>query len=880
MGLAPQRNQLPADRRVPDSGDLNAGVDVAEYIRVGTDRDHIEVSPAEDGGAFVDLPGERVEATPSDEGFYSNLAKVLPDEVKSQIVSDLLRKIEQDKQARSKRDEQYEEGIRRTGLGKDAPGGAEFEGASRVVHPMMTEACIDYESRIIKELFPPSGPVKPKLIGTPTAEKAEKAQRKTEHMNWQITTQIREARAVLETTLTQVPLGGSQFIHQWWDHRLKRPRWEFAPIDNIYIPFNAANYMSASRRTYADTITDVEYRHRVEQGQYLDDMELPSASQEPDASKAEVASRKVEGLEDPGGANIDGDREIYETMSWLEVTDDMAAALDGDEQVGEIYPFLITMDVQSRQMLACYRDWEAGDEAREPIDYFFEFPFIPWRGAYSIGFPQIIGGLSAAATGALRALLDSAHVNNATGGLIIKGAGAGGQTKRAQVGEFTEIDVGLETDDIRKKVLPFSFNQPSPVLYQLLGFLNEAAGAIVRTSLDESPNSSPTPVPVGTQMSRVEEGLVVFSAIHGRAHAALDRLLAGLHRLNRLYLPEMLKVDAAGKELLVRRKDYEGPCDVCGVSDPTIYSDQQRFTQLAYIQGRQAAVPNLYNARALELWGLKLMRIPDPEALLNAAPEPHELNAVNENLAMALGQPVTVFPEQDHLAHLQVLLSFMQSPVLGMNPIIAPRFLPQALGHAAEHIVYYYVTRTVDLVQQASGRPVVDLMSKDDEVKATFDRLLAQASQQVTPEVMQAMQGAMPVLQQAMQLAQQVAPKPPMDPSQAAVQAAAAETQRRTADDQAGHQLAQQKQQTDAQIQAQKQQTDASKDQTAAQLQAQRNQIDADRVQAQRETAAMAAATKVRTTEMDNETARAIAVEKAPSDGKGSRFKNGESMTH
>ena len=35
----------------------------------------------------------------------------------------------------------------------------QIEGASTVVHPMMTEACIDYESRIIKEIFPPSGPV-------------------------------------------------------------------------------------------------------------------------------------------------------------------------------------------------------------------------------------------------------------------------------------------------------------------------------------------------------------------------------------------------------------------------------------------------------------------------------------------------------------------------------------------------------------------------------------------------------------------------------------------------------------------------------------------------------------------------------------------------
>ena len=42
----------------------------------------------------------------------------------------------------------------RTGMGEDAPGGASFAGASRVVHPMLIEACVDFSSRAIKELFP------------------------------------------------------------------------------------------------------------------------------------------------------------------------------------------------------------------------------------------------------------------------------------------------------------------------------------------------------------------------------------------------------------------------------------------------------------------------------------------------------------------------------------------------------------------------------------------------------------------------------------------------------------------------------------------------------------------------------------------------------
>jgi hypothetical protein len=862
MALPPQ-SEIPPDRRAPPPLNGSAapaeGIDVGEYLSIGTDPDAIQITPAEDGGAYVEMPGEgeREDQDPPDNSFYANLAAVIPPATQQKIVTDLLRRIEEDKDGRKKRDEQYEEGIRRTGLGKDAPGGADFEGASRAVHPMMEEACIDYESRVIKELMPLTGPVKPNVLGVPTAEKVAKADRVAAHMNYQITQQIKEARSVMETVLTQVPLGGSQFIRLFYDHRLKRQRWEFASVDKVHVPANAADFQSSHRKTFEDKISEVEYRQRVDQGMYLD-LGLNPPSQQPEPTKSESASHKVEGV-DPSMLNLDGDRTIYETMTYLEVTEDMAEVLDVEEAKG-LYPYLITIDENSKAMLACYRCWEDGDEAREMIDNLFEFPFIPWRGALAIGFPHIIGGLSAAATGSLRALLDSAHASNALGGYILKGAGAGGQTRQPTIGTWTELDGSLETDDIRKRVLPFSFSQPSTVLFQLLGWVTEAAKGVVRTSLDDTPADGNQNVPVGTQMSRVEQGLVVFSAIHGRAHAAFNRLIAGMYRLNRLYLPAVLKVDASGKEIMVRRADYQGPCDVEPVSDPTIYSDQQRFAQLNYIQARAMAVPQLWKMREVELAGLKLIRWPDPEALLQPQPIPHELNAVNENLALTLGQPVQAFPEQNHLAHLQVLLDFMKSPALGANPLIAPAFLPGALKHAVEHIVYHYVQTTVAIVRNAAGKEPTELFSRDPVVKAKLDEVLAQASQGVVPSVEQAMQGAMPVLQQAMVMMKSMMPPPPMDPAAAAVQAATAETARKGAADQAGHQLDAAKLQSDTQT---KQQQNA--------IQAERNQIMADNASASDQT-------KIETTRLDNETALEISADRVNS-GAASGFKNGESMT-
>ena len=168
-----------------------------------------EIEELPDGSAVVTMP---TEGPMEDEEFYENLAEVIDPLELDSIAMRYIELIEKDKQAREERDKQYEEGLKRTGLGKDAPGGATFMGASKVVHPVMAEACVDFASRAIKELFPPDGPVKTKILGEVDEEKTARAERKRDFMNWQLTEQIEEFRDEQEQLLTQLPLGGSQYL--------------------------------------------------------------------------------------------------------------------------------------------------------------------------------------------------------------------------------------------------------------------------------------------------------------------------------------------------------------------------------------------------------------------------------------------------------------------------------------------------------------------------------------------------------------------------------------------------------------------------------------------------------------------------------------------
>ena len=735
-----------------------------------------DVIDTEDGGAIV-IMGEDEDA--EDGEFYANLADEngpLADTEAAHLGTMLLDLISKDKEARKRRDEQYEEGIRRTGLGDDAPGGASFTGASKVVHPMLTEACVDFASRAMKELFPPSGPAKMLIPGKSTDAKVAKAARKANLMNWQMTVQCPEFRAELEQTMTQVPLGGSQYTKYDWDKARNRPRPLFVAIDDMLLPYAATNFYSSQRKTHVQYLTQLEYEARVKDGMYRD-VDLTPVGMEPDLTGAGKASDRIEGREQ-SSYNEDGLRTIYECHVTMEIA--------ADPKGGGPAPYIVTIDRPTNRVLSVYRNWAEDDESREELQWFVEWPFIPWRGAYAIGLPHMIGGLSGAATGALRALLDSAHANNALSMLKLKGAKIGGQTESVTPGSIVEIEGGINVDDIRKVAMPMPYNPPSAVLFSLLGFLIEAGKGVVRTSLDDIADNNEN-VPVGTTLARIEQAMVVFSAIHARLHQSMARTLRILHRLNADNLDDSQLDDEVGEELATRA-DFTGPLDVVPVSDPNIYSESQRFAQAQAVAQRAAGpAAQLYNQRKVEERILQTLKIPNYEDLLNPALEPKDQNAVNENVTASLGRPVTAFPDQDHLAHIQTHLSYMTSPLFGMSALFAPAYLPVMINHLKEHMAWWYASQVFDLASQATGTDIGDMLKemaedKDQDGRKKLDQMLAEAGTLAVQQGAQMFASLPEVIKQAQEFLQQFQPQPQQDPrialeSQKLQQAAASDAQ-------------------------------------------------------------------------------------------------------
>lgn len=773
---------------------------------------------AQDSDEFTELPdGSTIVPDPDFEEdiesgeFGDNLAEILPDLKLNSIASELIELIESDKKSREERDKLYEEGIKRTGLSKEAPGGADFQGASKAVHPVLAEACVDYAAATIREIFPPEGPVKMQVLSSGNSpDLIEKAENKRDFMNWQLTSEIVEYKSELEVLLSQEPLGGAQYMKFWRDDSKNRICCEYIPSDKLYLPFAASSLRSAQRFTIEDPITQYELDRRVSSGLYRD-LGLSKVSIYPETTASEKASERVEGKEEDSD-NVDGLRHIYEVHVFYDV-----------EGIGERH-YVISIDKYEEKILSIYRNWKESDKYNSRLEWVVEFPFIPWRGAGGIGLTHLIGTLSGAATGALRALLDSAHINNYPGAVRLKGTGTSGSTTKIGPTEIVEIEAPAIVDDIRKTIMPLPFNQPSSVLFSLLGFIVDAAKGVVSTA-EEKISDATNQMPVGTAMALIEQGSKVFSSIHARQHEAQRQCFDIIQRLNAEYIDKDKQVEVFGK-VLVTEQDFAVFNNVSPVSDPNIFSESQRFAQVQGILQMSQDQSVQWNKHAIYTRMLRLMHVEAPQEFLPPPPQPVSADPISEIMAAMSGQQIMAQQQMDHMSHISEELSYLLDPIFGAaNPTLMNPGFQVIMQDVYQHMMFLYQSLKNQAMQQATQELSVFMVEQlmasgylPERIQLLVQQQMGspQVSQQINARAFeifkaqeQGLQWLLQLQQQAAELVKTKVPPPQLDPqTQAAIQ------------------IAQMQEQTKAQIAQLKDANDKSKLQLEEKMSAQKIELE------------------------------------------------------
>ena len=645
-------------------------IELPEQLEEATGAPTIE--PDEDGGVTVDFTQTSIEMNPESETeqWYGNIADTLDDESLTQIAEDTINNYTADKDSRAEWESMFERGFDLLGL-KIEDASEPFEGACTAVHPMLIESAVKFQSKAIQEMFPSSGPVKTQILGKSTPERELQSNRVKNFMNYQVTEQMPEYFDEFERMLFHLPLIGSAFKKVYYDANLKRPVSEFVPIDQFYVSYYASNLRKADRYTHVIYRSPVDLARDMRSGIY-DDVELPEATN-PNPTSFSEKMDTILGLSPTESS--DPQYTLLEQHCYLEIEEDYAL------------PYIVTVEEQSRIVLSIRRNYKKDDKQQQKISHFVHYRFVPGFGFYGFGLMHFLGNLTMTATAAMRSLVDAGQFANLPGGFKAKGVRLVGDNEPISPGEFKEIEAtGV---DLNKAIIPLPYKEPSSTLFQMLSFIT-ATGQKFADSTEQIVSDASSYGPVGTTMALLEASSKFFSAIHKRLHKSQREEFKILARIDYEYLPMEYPYEVPYAEQSVFKQDFDGRVDVIPVSDPNIPSNAHRMmiSQMA-LQMAQQSPPGMFNIEALNRTILTAANLPNIEEILPPKQEPQQMDPVSDIMAATKGIPIKAFEGQNHDAHIQTKMSYLQDPQNGANPIMA-RVKPILESNIQEHSVMKY----------------------------------------------------------------------------------------------------------------------------------------------------------------------------------------------
>ena len=620
----------------------------------------------EDGTMLVGMPPPMM--IDQGEDFFENLAQVISDADLGRIYSECMSDYEDDKSSRKEWEEQYKEGLEFLGM-KFEERTEPFEGASGIIHPLLAESVTQFQAQAYKEMLPPGGPVKTQVVGMMTPNTDLQAARVQEFMNYQITQVMREYDPETDQLLFYLPLSGSAFRKVHFDQTLDRPVSRFIPSEKMIVPYGASSLESATRITHVIDMSINDVKKLQLSGFYKksDISYQSSPSYSTDGVNEEID--ELQGVKPSGDSGSD-ECEILEMHIDLDIPGFEDVDAEGIE-TGIKLPYIVTLLPRQSTILSIRRNYNQNDPMRRRVDYFVHYKFLPGVGFYGFGLTHMIGGLSRGATSILRQLIDAGTLSNLPAGFKARGIRIRDDDVPIQPGEFRDMDA--PGGSLREALMPLPFKEPSGTLLNLLGMLVDAGRRFASIG-DMQVGDGNQEAPVGTTVALLERGSRVMSAIHKRLHYSQRiefNLLAGLFRD---YLPPQYPYMTANGDQSVKQSDFDDRIDIIPVSDPNIFSMSQRVMLAQEMLRMVQAAPEIhgpmgiYNAykRMYEAMGVQQVDqiLPPPPP----PPEPQPVAAAIENAGFLAMQPATPFPDQDHMAHISIHMSFYNSAVCQANP--------------------------------------------------------------------------------------------------------------------------------------------------------------------------------------------------------------------
>lgn len=506
----------------------------------------------------------------------TNIAESLDAELLETIGAEVLEGYKRDLDSKKAWDSQVDEWVKLAAQVKEEKS-YPWPKASNIKYPLLATAAMQFAARAYPSLVPADGKVVQfKVVGAdPQGMKAAKADKLAKHMNYQLLEDMEDWEEEMDRLLIQLPIVGCLFKKTYFDPIKKKNVSKLIGPKDLVVNYWATSLEAAHRKTEIVPMTKNQLTSMQNAGLYLE-VELP----EPQARPMFPSKTDVHGNQSPSQADSATPYVILEQHTYWDLDED-----------GYQEPYIITIEEQSGKVLRVVARFDSDGIYEqdgkvicvEPVEYYTKYEFIPNPdgGFYGIGFGHLLGPLNESANTLINILVDSGHLATLQAGFIGKGLRLKMGQQRFQPGEWKEVNA--TGDDIKKQIMPLPVQQPSDVLFKLLGMLVDSGRELASVAEIFTGKMPGQNTPATTTQATIEQGMKVFTAIYKRTYRALAKEFRKVFRLNSLYDENFAKAQIVLDEP-ISPQDYDRKSyDVCPTADPTAVSTTQKLQKASML---------------------------------------------------------------------------------------------------------------------------------------------------------------------------------------------------------------------------------------------------------------------------------------------------------
>ena len=592
-----------------------------------------------------------------------NVADLLSKDDLREIGSDVVNCYEIDKQSR-KRWETRMEDATKLALQLTEEKTYPWRNASNVKFPLLTIASLQFQARAYPTLVKAPDLVKFRVQGKDDGQKAARAARISAHMSYQLLEQDESWEEDHDKALLALPILGSVFKKSYYCPVKGHNRSKLVLPKNLVVHYYAKSIEDCERKTEIFELFPREVRERELRKLFLEnDYGPPSIGdfKEEDARQGlspplDDKDRPRVFLEQHRYLDLDGDgyKEPYvvtvekdskkvarivarikditteQSLKIKDIQARMKALAQGvqpiegrqptPEELAQLYRVQQTLEGMQAEVESL-----AAQKPKvlriEPVEHFTKYSFIPSPdgGFYDIGFGLLLGSTTDSVNTIINQLIDAGTLQNSNTGFLGKGARIKGGQVRFQPGEWKRVNVAGSS--LRDSIVPLPVNQPSAVLFNLLGLLINYAQQITSVSdtmMGENPGQN---TPAYNMSAMLEQGLQVFNGIFKRVYRSQRQEFRKLYALNSIYLDQEEYFSYQDSDSKILQVDYTADAkDLIPAADPNAFSNKEKMTKAQIVAERAMMVPG-YDPIIVEKRLLEAMDVPDAAEVYPLVPE-------------------------------------------------------------------------------------------------------------------------------------------------------------------------------------------------------------------------------------------------------------------